>query len=104
MAEYRLKRKTKTFNVIEAAGSALGNTTGGILKGVGSVADSKVGRVGGGVLGAMTLGRTLGTVMSGVPFGGVLGTLGGYVAGKAITGGIGKGLKNAGQSLQDRSV
>ncbi len=98
MAKYRLKRKT--FGVIEAAGNTLGNTAGGLMKGVGSAADSKIGRFAGGVIGAGTIGKTLG-MMTGMP---LLGTVGGYIAGKAITGGVGKGLKDAGQSLQDRSV
>ena len=98
MATYRIKRKT--FGVIEAAGNTLGNTAGGLMKGVGTAADSKIGKFAGGVIGAGTIGRTLGN-MTGMP---LLGTIGGYVAGKAITGGIGKGLKDAGQSLQDRSV
>jgi hypothetical protein len=98
MATYRIKRKT--FGVIEAAGNTLGNTTGGLMKGVGAAADSKIGKFAGGVIGAGTIGRTLGN-MTGMP---LLGTIGGYVAGKAITGGIGRGLKDAGQSLQDRSV
>jgi hypothetical protein len=98
MATYRIKRKT--FGVIEAAGNTLGNTAGGLMKGVGAAADSKIGKFAGGVIGAGTIGRTLG-YMTGMP---LLGTIGGYVAGKAITGGIGTGLKNAGQSLQDRSV
>lgn len=98
MATYRIKRKT--FGVIEAAGNTLGNTAGGLMKGVGTAADSKIGKFAGGVIGAGTIGRTLG-YMTGMP---LLGTIGGYVAGKAITGGIGRGLKDAGQSLQDRSV
>ena len=98
MATYRIKRKT--FGVIEAAGNTLGNTAGGLMKGVGAAADSKIGRFAGGVIGAGTIGRTLG-MMTGMP---LLGTIGGYVAGKAITGGVGKGLKDAGQSLQDRSA
>lgn len=98
MAKYRLKRKT--FGVIEAAGNTLGNTAGGLMKGVGAAADSKIGRFTGGVVGAGTLGYTLGS-LTGHP---ILGALGGYIAGKAITGGIGSGLKNAGQSLQDRSA
>ena len=98
MAKYRLKRKT--FGVIEAAGNTLGNTAGGLMKGVGAAADSKVGRFAGGVLGAGTLGHTIGS-LTGMP---LLGTVGGYIAGKAITGGVGKGLKDAGQSLQDRSA
>jgi hypothetical protein len=98
MATYRIKRKT--FGVIEAAGNTLGNTAGGLMKGVGTAADSKIGKFAGGVIGAGTIGRTLGN-MTGMP---LLGTIGGYVAGKAITGGIGRGLKDAGQSLQDRSV
>lgn len=98
MAKYRLKRKT--FGVIEAAGNTLGNTAGGLMKGVGAAADSKIGRVAGGVLGAGTIGSTLGYMMGGSLLAKGLG----YVAGKAITGGVGKGLKDAGQSLQDRSV
>lgn len=98
MAKYRLKRKT--FGVIEAAGNTLGNTAGGLMKGVGAAADSKIGRFAGGVIGAGTLGQTIGS-LTGMP---LLGTVGGYIAGKAITGGVGKGLKDAGQSLQDRSV
>jgi len=98
MATYRIKRKT--FGVIEAAGNTLGNTAGGLMKGVGAAADSKIGRFAGGIVGAGTIGRTLG-YMTGMP---LLGTIGGYVAGKAITGGVGKGLKDAGQSLQDRSA
>ena len=98
MAKYRLKRKT--FGVIEAAGNTLGNTAGGLMKGVGAAADSKIGRFAGGVIGAQTIGHTLGA-LTGMP---LLGTFGGYIAGKAITGGVGKGLKDAGQSLQDRSV
>ena len=98
MATYRIKRKT--FGVIEAVGNTLGNTAGGVMKGVGAAADSKIGKFAGGVIGAGTIGRTLGN-MTGMP---LLGTIGGYVAGKAITGGIGRGLKDAGQSLQDRSV
>lgn len=98
MAKYRLKRKT--FGVIEAAGNTLGNTAGGLMKGVGSIADSKIGRFAGGVIGARTIGHALGA-MTGMP---LLGTVGGYIAGKAITGGVGSGLKEAGQSLQDRSA
>ena len=98
MAKYRIKRKT--FGVVEAAGNTLGNTAGGLMKGVGAAADSKIGRFAGGVIGAGTIGRTLG-YMTGMP---LLGTVGGYIAGKAITGGVGSGLKEAGQSLQDRSV
>lgn len=102
MATYRIKRKT--FGVIEAAGNTLGNTAGGLMKGVGAAADSKIGRFAGGIVGAGTIGRTLGYMMGGGLLARGLGALGGYVAGKSITGGIGKGLKNAGQSLQDRSA
>ena len=102
MAKYRLKRKT--FGVIEAAGNTLGNTAGGLMKGVGSIADSKIGRFAGGVVGAGTIGRTLGMMTGGGLLGTALGTVGGYIAGKAITGGVGSGLKEAGQSLQDRSA
>jgi hypothetical protein len=98
MAKYRLKRKT--FGVVEAAGNVLGNTAGGLMKGVGTIADSKIGRIAGGVIGAKTLGHTIGA-LTGMP---LLGTIGGYIAGKAITGGVGSGLKEAGQSLQDRSA
>ena len=99
MAKYRLKRKT--FGVIEAAGNTLGNTVGGLMKGVGAAADSKIGRFAGGVVGANTIGRTISYMTGGHP---ILGAIGGYIAGKAITGGVGKGLKEAGQNLQDRSA
>jgi hypothetical protein len=84
--KYRIKRKT--FGVIDAVGNTLGNTAGGIMKGVGSAADSKIGRFAGGVLGAGTIGRTLGYMMGGGLLARGLGALGGYVAGKAITGGV----------------
>lgn len=102
MARYRLKRKT--FGVIEAAGNTLGNTAGGIMKGVGSAADSNIGRFAGGILGAGTIGSTVGYMLGGGPLAKLAGLGAGYVAGKAITGGVGKGLKTAGQNLQDRSM
>ena len=102
MARYRLKRKT--FGVIEAAGNTLGNTAGGIMKGVGSVADSNIGRFGAGILGATTIGRTAGYMLGGGLLGRAVGAGIGYVAGKGIAGGVGKGLKTAGQNLQDRSM
>ena len=83
MARYRLKRKT--FGALEAAGNVLGNTAGGLA-------------------GAKVLGSAIKYGLGGGLLAGAVGLGAGYVAGKNITGGIGRGLKNAGQSLQDRSV
>ena len=97
MARYRIKRKTKSFGVVDAAGNALGNAAGGLMEGVGKAADTKAGNIAGGILGAKLLGPAIGS-MTGF---GSLGTIGGYVAGKAITHGAAKGLKQAGQDLQN---
>ena len=102
MARYRLKRKT--FGALEAAGNVLGNTAGGVMKGAGSVLDSNAGRVVGGLAGAKVLGSAIKYGLGGGLGAGLVGGIAGYVAGKNITGGVGKGLKDAGQSLQDRSV
>jgi hypothetical protein len=100
MAKYRLKRKT--FGVaqgtLNGVGTAIKNTAGGILEGVGKAADTGVaGTVGG--LAAIGTGAKIGSaILPGI--GTILGGIGGYIAGKSATRGLGRGLKNAGQDLQ----
>lgn len=94
MARYRLKRKT--YGVV---GDAAKNTIGGVMSGAGTALDNKVAGFAGGLAGASHLGSTLGGIIGG-PLGGLVGMGLGYVAGSALTRGVGKGLKNAGQDLQ----
>ena len=92
MAKYRLKRKTfgVVQNTLNGVGDAVKTTAGGVMEGVGKAADTKVGGTIGGIAGAV----------KGASIGGIGGAVIGYIAGKAATRGIGKGLKNAGQDLQ----
>lgn len=93
MAIYRLKRKT--FGVV---GDAAKNTLGGATEMTGKALNSDVGGTLGGVAGAgIATGGALGIGGLGL---GVPGAIGGYVVGKALTKGVGKGLKNAGQDMQ----
>lgn len=109
MATYRLKRKTfgigdAANNALGAAGSAVGNVAGGVMHGIGSGMNSKIGGIAGGGLTAATLGNTVSTMLGGGLLGKAVGYGATYFGGKALTQGIGKGLKNAGQSLKDRSM
>lgn len=101
MAKYRLKRKLYSGMVqstLNGVGGAVKNTVGGVMEGVGKAADTgTAGTIGG--LAAVGTGAKIGSaILPGI--GTVLGGIGGYIAGKAATRGIGKGLKNAGQDLQ----
>lgn len=100
MATYILKRK------LYGMGSAISNTIGGTMEGVGNALDSKPAAWAGGLLGAGKLGKPLGeSIKEVMPFGmGWAGNLAGYAAGAALgaaaTRGLGKGMKSAGESLQ----
>ena len=102
MAKYRLKRKLYSGMVqstLNGLGQATKNTVGGVMEGVGKAADTKVAGTVGGVA-SIGAGAKIGSALLGPGLGTVLGGIGGYIAGKAATRGIGKGLKNAGQDLQ----
>lgn len=104
MARYRLKRKT--YGVIADAAK---NTLGGVTEGAGKALDSKIG----GLIGAGVGSSLLGTAMSsgGALAGstiasslgglaGPVGYIGGAILGHAVTRGLGKGLRYAGQDMQ----
>lgn len=95
MAKYVLKRKQ--YGIMDAAK----NTIGGVVGGVGNALDTKVGGAAAGIATGAALG---GKIASGL---GALGVLSGPVGWLAAAGigamaarGLGKGLKNAGTSMQ----
>lgn len=91
MARYVIKRKTY---------SAVGNTLGGVVNGVGGAMNSTLGRLGGAYLGYKTAGSILGAALAPIVPGGMLiGKIGGALLGKSVMSGVGKGLKNAGQNM-----
>jgi len=91
MARYIIKRKTY---------SAIGNTLGGVVNGVGGAMNSTLGRGVGAYLGWKAAGSLLNTFVPGL---GLLGRgavkLGGALLGKSVMSGVGKGLKNTGQNM-----
>ena len=96
MATYHLKRKT--FGILEAGQNVLGGVAGG----VGKAMDSTPAAIAGGVHGFVgPVGTTLGTALSGAigPIGGLLGRIVGAGVESAAVRGVGKGLKNASDSL-----
>ncbi len=102
MAKHRLKRKTfgVVQNTLNGVGDTLKTTAGGIMEGVGRAAETNAAGVVGGALTAAKFGGAIGSVLGGGFLGKAIGTGLGYVAGKALTKGIGRGVKNAGQDLQ----
>lgn len=88
MARYIIKRKTY---------SAIGNTLGGVVSGVGGAMNSPLGGIGGAYLGWKAGGALLGSM---IPGGGLVAKIGGALLGRSIMKGLGKGLKNAGQDMR----
>lgn len=101
MAKYRLKRKTfgMVQSTLNGVGDAVKTTAGGVMEGTGKALDTGVAGTLGGIA-AVKTGAALGSTILPGGIGAALGAVGGYIAGKAATRGIGRGLKNAGQDLQ----
>lgn len=100
MATYILKRKT--YGLVDAAK----DTAGGIMGGAGKALDSKPAAIAGGLAGGSLLGGAIGTGLAGLGglagmAAGPLGWLVGAGIGAAATRGLGKGLKNASDSVSD---
>ena len=96
MTTYHLKRKT--FGMLEAGQNVLGGVAGG----VGKAMDSTPAAIAGGAHGFVgPVGSTIGSALSaaGVPGGAILGRVIGAGVESAAVRGIGKGLKNASDSL-----
>ena len=98
MARYRIKRtEDRTYSLV---GDAARNTLGSGLSAVGSVMKSVPGRVAGGIIGAGTIGKAIGSALGAPLTGRVLG----YFAGKAMTKGLGKTIKNYGAGMRSFSI
>ena len=98
MARYILKRKT--YGIVDSAKE----TTGGVMKGVGTALDSTPAAIAGGAIGASTIGSALGAGLGSTALGalgGPVGMLAGALIGAKATRGLGKGLKHGGDSMAD---
>lgn len=100
MAKYRLKRKTfgAVQSTLNGVGDAIKTTAGSVMEGTGKALDTGVAGTLGGIAAVGTGAKIGSAILPGI--GTALGAVGGYIAGKAATRGVGRGLKNAGQDLQ----